>query len=129
MSLHFTRTNKSRARQRFVALWLLLALLQQAMFATGTMAGSAANGGSWITLCTGSSDVAKLVYIGDSEQDASHTQAEQCVFSAGVLANSYIPSQFIASELSSSILVTNTTHTCKASQYFKLPRAPPTALV
>ena len=129
MSLPCKRTHKSRNRQRFVALWLLLALLQQAMFATGTMAGSATNGGGWVTLCTGSSDVAKLVYLGDSEQGSSHTQAEQCVFSASVLAHSYVPSLFIGSGLTFTSAVTTPSHTCKANHYFKLPRAPPAALV
>ena len=129
MSLRFKRTSKSLRRQRFVALWLLLALLQQAMFATGTMAGSGINGGNWVTLCTGSSDVSKLVYIGDSEQGSSHTQAEQCVFSGSVLAHSYVPSLFIGSGLTFTSAVTTTSHTSKANQYFKLPRAPPAALV
>lgn len=129
MARSLRKTNKNRARQYFVAHWLLLALLQQAMFATGTMAGSATDGNGWVTLCTGSSDVAQLVYIGDLDPQSTHSQTEQCAFSSGLLANTHIPSLQIGNDLVPLFLTQYTRHISKASQRFKLPRAPPIALV
>ncbi len=123
------RSNKTRARHRFVAHWLLLALLQQAMFTTGTMAGSAADGNGWVMLCTGSSDVAQLVYIGDSDSHVSHSQPEQCAFSAGTLAYSFAPVLFLDLDLYTPTFTDYSDRLSKTSRHFKLPRAPPSLLV
>ena len=99
------------------------------MFATGTMAGSAADGNGWVMLCTGSSDVAQLVYVGDSDSQTSHSQTEQCAFSAGTLANSPAPVLFLDIDLYQAAFTNYNDRLSKTSHHFKLPRAPPSLLV
>ncbi|KZZ10282.1 hypothetical protein A3758_19410 [Oleiphilus sp. HI0118] len=129
MASLYDATQKPRAKHRFVAHWLLFMLLQQAMFATGTMAGSSANGSGWVMLCIGSSDVAQLVYLGDQEHPSSHSQTEQCPFSGGVLAHAFTPDQVVHLDLSLQIDTQYSFRLSEASRYFKLPRAPPFSLV
>jgi hypothetical protein len=82
----FTTRQARKARQRRIAQPVLFALLLQALFATGTMAGGGTNGGSWVTLCLGTSGITELVYLGDEQPTNTHAQEEQCVFSSGALA-------------------------------------------
>ena len=119
------RSKQSCAQRRFVAHWLLLVLLQQAMFATGTMAGSGLDGSGWVTLCTGSSDVAQLVYIGDKDQQAPHAETEQCLFSATVLATSDAAAQISSTTLFYTRHQAPHSDTSNPTSRFKLPRAPP----
>lgn len=124
MALSLRKSIRTRSRQGFVAHWLLLALLQQAIFATGTMAGSAADGGGWVTLCTASSDVAQLVYIGDSEQQSGHSQTEQCAFTGGVLATADIPGLQLLPDSSSASFYQTRNHRTNTPRHHKLARAP-----
>lgn len=128
MAFHLQRSSRTRGRQRFVAHWLLLALLQQALFATGTMAGSGADGGAWVTLCTGSSDVAKLVYIGDQEPQSSHAQSELCAFSVGVSAVSHVSAQVSKKQPSFAFSLERASQPAILPKRVKLPRAPPLQL-
>ena len=82
---HTAKLQARQARQRRIAQPVLFALLLQALFATGTMAGNSANGG-WVTLCLGASGITELVYLGDEQPTNTHSQEEQCIFSSGAFA-------------------------------------------
>ncbi|KZX79429.1 hypothetical protein A3715_08635 [Oleiphilus sp. HI0009] len=72
-----------------VVLTVLLLFMQKALFATGTMAGSLSENGSWVSLCTADAGI-KQVFITDSDSEQNHNvhdADEQCSFSAGALAH------------------------------------------